>query len=112
MASNPCVDALQHACRDPAFHGCFPAFLAKLPSGVPTDDASSDGAESQQPGISAVGDEQEQKQVCAPWDGQGNDGGVDYGNSKQAERAQAYEPVGKERAASRGSWGKQIHYEV
>ena len=114
MVSNPCVDALKHAGRDPALHGCFSALLADLPRCISADNAAGDSASREQPGISAVGNEYEQEQVCATGDGQRNDGGIDNGDRKQAEGAEAYEPMGKQRVAcaSGRNCGKDIHYKV
>lgn len=111
MAADPCVDALKHAGRDPAFHGRFSALLSDLPCGVSADHAAGDGADCEQPGIAAVGYEQEQQQVCAAGDGQWDDGGIHNGDREQADGAEAYEPMGKERAAcaSGRNCGKDIH---
>ena len=114
MVRNPCIDPLKHAGRDPAFHGRFSTLFAQLPGGVAANNAAGDGACSQEPGIAAMRDKQEQEQVCASGNGQRNDGGVDDCDSKHAERAQMNKPMGKQRVvrAGGGGWGKNDHFKV
>lgn len=93
MTLDPNNNAGSETRRNPAVQSRFAASPAQVPGCVSTHDAAGHGDRGKEPGISLVGDEQEQQQVSTAGDGQWDDGGIDNGNQEESQRPKLQDPV-------------------
>lgn len=75
-----------------AFEHGLAAFLAGFPGEIAADDAAEDAGESEKPGHFAVSAKDEDEDVGAAWDGQGDGRGVHQGHTEDPEDAKVEEP--------------------
>ena len=108
MLPDSADDAGTETRRNPAVQCRLAASLAQAPGCVAAYDAAGDGGDGKEPGFSLVGDEQKQQQVGGAGDGQWDDGRIDGGNQKEAQRPKLHDPVRHQRMVdARGGNGRR-----
>ena len=93
MFLNPHDDGREQSSRHISMQRGVSASLADQPCSISADQTTCDCAQAEEPGISSIGDQPQQQQICAPRQGKRHHRRVDDCYREEPEHSQVGEPM-------------------